>query len=444
MLKDRYGNLVSTASQAALAKYDEALELIRLYRGDPIAALDAALSEDPDFGAAWAARAGLLVQQTDKAYADETAKSLRAGAAARLNDRERAHLDAARAWSEGRYHESAARLARIAQDNPRDLLAVQFAHTSCFFLGMQHELRDWPQQALRAFKRGDDGYGPLLGMIAFGTEECGDYARADVMGREAVEVDPRDGWAVHAVAHVNEMRGDLDRGIPWLADNAQHWAPESGFAYHNWWHLGLLYLDKGDIAQVLKLYDEKVRPNPDSSIVLESIDASAMLWRLKLEGADVGARFAPLAAAWERSAEDAFYAFNDLHAIMAFLGAGRMADAERTLKAMRHAAADGGDNAYMTRKVGLPAAEAFVAFEAGRYAECVEKIAAVRGLAQRFGGSHAQRDVLTLTALHAAIRAGLGATAEAFAAERLAHKPQSPWAGRLARQARALSEVVAA
>jgi len=119
-------------------------------------------------------------------------------------------------------------------------------------------------------------------------------------------------------------------------------------------------------------------------------------------------------------------------------------DAERTLKAMRHAAADGGDNAYMTRKVGLPAAEAFVAFASGRYAECVEKIAAARSLAQRFGGSHAQRDVLTLTALHAAIRGGLRAPAEAFAAERLAHKPQSPWAGRLAQQVRAVSEKAAA
>lgn len=62
-----------------------------------------------------------------------------------------------------------------------------------------------------------------------------------------------------------------------------------------------------------------------------------------------------------------------------------------------------------------------------------------RGIAQRFGGSHAQRDILTLTALHAALRGGLASTAEAIAAERLAHKPQSPWAGRLARQTRELS-----
>ena len=86
---------------------------------------------------------------------------------------------------------------------------------------------------------------------------------------------------------------------------------------------------------MLKLYDEKVRPDPNAQIVLEWIDASALLWRLKLEGVDTGDRFAKLAACWERAAEDAFYAFNDLHAIMAFLGAGRTADAERTLKAMR-------------------------------------------------------------------------------------------------------------
>jgi len=442
-LKDRYGNPCSTASAAAMGHYNEALDLIRLYRGDPVAALDAALAEDPDFGGAWAARAGLLVQQTDKAYAEETAKSLRAGANATLNDRERKHLQAAQDWAEGRYQEGTMRLARIAQDNPRDLLALQYAHVGCFFLGLQHELRDWPLQAMRAFRKGEDGHSYLQGMAAFGLEECGDYARADAYGREAVEADPRDGWAVHAVAHVNEMRGDLDAGIPWLADNAQHWAPESGFAYHNWWHLALLYLDRGDIAQVLDLYDQKVRPNPDSTVILEGIDASALLWRLKLEGADVGDRFEKVADAWARASEDAIYAFNDLHAIMAFLGAGRTAEVERTLKAVRNAAAESGDNAYMTGKIGLPLAEAFVAFDAGRYGECVDKIASVRGIAQRFGGSHAQRDVLSLTALHAAIRGGLTATAEAFAAERLAHKPQSPWAGRLARQARGLSEAAA-
>ncbi|MEQ9505947.1 MAG: tetratricopeptide repeat protein [Hyphomonas sp.] len=441
MLKDRYGNIVSTTSQTALAHYDEALELIRLFRGDPVGALDAALAEDPDFGTAWATRATLLVQQTDKAYADEVARSLCAGAAARLTSRDEAHLAAAHDWHEGRLLQGTQRLHAIAREVPRDLFAVQSAHIGCFYLGLQSELRDGPLQALRSFSRGDDGYGALLGMAAFGLEECGDFFRAEVFGRDAVAIDPRDGWAVHAVAHVNEMRGDLEAGIPWLADNAKDWAPESGFAYHNWWHLALLYLDTGNTDEVLRLYDEKVRPNPDAAPVLEGIDGSSLLWRLYLEGIDTGYRFKPLAAAWERCAEDGFYAFNDLHALMAFVGAGRTDLVERTLKAMRRAAQGDGDNAYLTRAIGLPLAEGFAAYGAGRYGEAAAKILEVRAISQRFGGSHAQRDILTLTALHAALKGGLSATAAALAEERVQHKPLSFWARRLGEQAAALRQI---
>jgi tetratricopeptide (TPR) repeat protein len=443
MLQDRYGNLMSTTSRAAAAKFDEACEMIRLYRGDPIAALDAVLEQDPDCAMAWAARAGVLVQQADTAYLDEAERSIRAGAAANGNDRERTHLEAARHWLQGRIHDAAIAFARITQEHPRDLIALQAAHIGCFYLGRQSELRDWPLQSLRAFRTGDDGYHAVLGMAAFGHEECGDYARADDLGREAVELEPRDAWAVHAVAHVNEMRGDSKTGIPWLRDSAGSWAPENGFAFHNWWHLALLHLDNRDIAQVLELYDEKIRRD-DSSLLLEWIDASALLWRLKLEGVDAGARWQSLAQSWERTVDDALYAFNDLHAIMAFLGAGRSADVARTLAAMRRAASGESDNAYMTRAVGLPLAEAFIAFDAGRYPEAVEKIGAVRGIAQRFGGSHAQRDILSLTMLHAAIRAGMKGVAEAIAAERLAHKPESPWARTLATRAQSVGTKAAA
>lgn len=444
MLKDRYGNLMSTSSQSAVEKFNHACELMRLYRGDPIAALDSVLEDDPDCAMAWTARAGVLVQQEDKVYAQEAGRSIRAGAAAKGNERERAHLAAAQLWLDGRIHDATVAFARIAQDHPRDLVAIQAAHLGCFYTGRQSELRDWPLQALRASRKDDDGYHAVLGMAAFGCEECGDYSRADALGREAVALDARDAWAVHAVAHVNEMRGDVKIGIPWLRDNADSWAPDCGFAFHNWWHLALLQLDAGDIAEVLKLYDTKVRRDDPAALLLEWIDASALLWRLKLEGVDVGTRWDSLAKSWERAAEDGYYAFNDLHAVMAFLGAGRSNDVARTLAAMKRVAAENSDNGYMTRAVGLPLAEAFVAFAAGRYAETVEKIGAVCGIAQRFGGSHAQRDILTLTMLHAALRAGMKPVAEALAAERLAHKPESPWARALSQRAHAIGTQAAA
>jgi hypothetical protein len=117
---------------------------------------------------------------------------------------------------------------------------------------------------------------------------------------------------------------------------------------------------------------------------------------------------------------------------MAFVGAGRQDLVERTLKAMKRAASGQGDNAYLTRAIGLPLAQGFTDFGAGRFAEAAEQILGVRGIAQRFGGSHAQRDILTLTALHAAIRGKMKPVAEALSHERLQQKPRSAWAGRLA------------
>ncbi len=435
MLYDRYGNALATTSHEAADNLDQAYEQLRIYQGDPIASLDAALAHDPDFMMAWAVRAGVLVQQADKAYLEEAERSLRAGMNARAgDDRARALLAAAQDWAEGRYAEGTVRYARIAQECPRDLFAVQSAHLGCFYLGWQHELRDWSVQALRAYGRGDEGRHALLGMAAFGTEECGDYARAEDMGREAVALEPRDAWAAHSVAHVYEMRGDTESGMPWLKETARGWA-DGGLAFHNWWHLALLHLDRGEHQAALDLYDAKVCPDPATPVLLQWVDASAMLWRLMLEGADVGSRFAPVADMWTRTIDDGFYAFNDLHAVMAFLGAGRINDAYRVRAVMRRVAEEASDNGAMTRQVGLPVVEGFIAFAEGRNAACVDHVLAARPMAQRFGGSHAQRDVLSLTALHAAIRGGVTGAAEALAAERLAHKPESPWARTLARRA---------
>ena len=54
------------------------------------------------------------------------------------------------------------------------------------------------------------------------------------------------------------------------------------------------------------------------------LDASALLWRLLLDGVDTGDRFAVLAEAWApKVADTPWYAFNDLHAVMALAGADR-------------------------------------------------------------------------------------------------------------------------
>lgn len=67
-----------------------------------------------------------------------------------------------------------------------------------------------------------------------------------------------------------------------------------------------------------------------------------------------------------------------------------------------------------------------MAFHDGDYGTAVEKLHGARFIANCFGGSHAQRDVIDWTLVEAAIRSGLRDAAEALASERLALKPHSP------------------
>ena len=56
----------------------------------------------------------------------------------------------------------------------------------------------------------------------------------------------------------------------------------------------------------------------------------------------------------------------------------------------------------------------------------------IRSSAHRFGGSHAQRDVLDLTLLEAARRGGLRPLADGLQAERMALRPRTRAAAPLA------------
>lgn len=279
------------------------------------------------------------------------------------------------------------------------------------------------------------GYGFVAGMYAFGLEESGEYEKAETYIREAVELNPRDGWAVHAVTHVMEMQDRVREGIEYLNSLVEGWAPSSMFAFHLWWHQALFLLEAHDVSGMLRHYDEHIAAGGFGQ-TLELVDGSSLLWRLFLLGHDAGPRWAPLADQWEARAGDAYYAFNDMNAMMAFVGAGREQAQRTLLAAARRAAAGSGTNAMMSHEVGVPVCEGIAAFGRGDYAGAIEWLLPLRGKSCRMGGSHAQRDVLSWTLTEAAIRLGDHALAAATVAERQAWKPRSPlnraWAIRAA------------
>jgi hypothetical protein len=152
-----------------------------------------------------------------------------------------------------------------------------------------------------------------------------------------------------------------------------------------------------------------------------------LLWRLELRGADVGDRWQALADDWTALADDGFYAFNDVHALMAFVGAGRDEAIETMLATLWRASENTCTNGIMSREVGLPLGRGLNAFRQGDFSVAVEHLLGVRTIAHRFGGSNAQRDFVHLTLVEAALRAGQSKVARALCAERTAFKPSSPF-----------------
>jgi hypothetical protein len=230
-----------------------------------------------------------------------------------------------------------------------------------------------------------------------------------------------------------EMQGRIDEGISWLETRQGDWAPDNGFAFHNWWHLALFYLDGARYEDVLRLYDQYVHPEP-AQIALSLVDATALLWRLYLERVDVGTRFEAVADDWERQldAEAGYYAFNDFHAAMAFAACGRSQSLAAVQRALSATAAGSNALAVMAREIGIPLAAAVAAFGSGDYARTIAQMEPVRDGANRFGGSHAQRDLITLTVIEAALRAGDRSRAKHYLAERRMLKSgNSRWATRL-------------
>jgi len=334
------------------------------------------------------------------------------------------HLAAARHWASGDLDGASAQLFDITVEHPRDILALQVGHLSDFYLGNAGMLRDRIASAIPAWDVDVPGYHAVLGMHAFGLEEMGAYRAAEESGRRAVDLNPKDAWAIHAVAHVLEMEGRQQDGIDWMGSRVPDWSVDNFFAVHNWWHWALYHLDLGESEKVLSFYDSQIRAER-SEVVLDMVDAAAMLWRLGLVGIDVGDRWQELANCWAPLAEDGFYSFNDAHAMMAFVGAGRDDLAKANLARLEAASSGAETNAAMARDVGVPVAKALWAFGAGQYAKAVESLLSVRYVAHRFGGSNAQRDILAWTLIEAALRDDQLALAEALCNQRLAQKSTS-------------------
>ena len=429
VLRDAYGLAVSTPSRAAVDAHDRGVRALLGFGAETVECFRRALAADPEFVLARAALAVALYldeqfpaaqAEMERALADGTAQ------AASLTPRERRHLEALRLFVSGRGHDAIAVMREILAEFPRDVLLMQRLYYIYFWQGRSAEMLEVTRAVLPALA--DDGY--ALGYHAFALEENRRFDEALPLAERAVELNPRDAWAVHAIAHVHYERGDNRRGIESLPGRIHPCDHLGYFRNHLLWHLALLHLAEGDYERGGRLF-ESVFGRIPIAIASDLQDSVALAWRLDLFGRPDSRRWAQLGAAARRWLDMPLLLFHDLHVGMALAAAGDWSGAALQLDRLRQRGARS-KNPTLAQVV-VPLMEGLHAFARGDYAAAVGCIEPVDARVVEVGGSHAQREVFHDTLLAAALR-GSEPRAAALLERRLAKRPNP---GRFWEQARA-------
>lgn len=407
MTTDYLGNPVTHASPEALQGIDDFILGFLSYTPRAVNVLQAAQA-NPDccLANAYAAMIWMFLEAPEAA--SHAAPFLAAAqAAAHATPRERQTTALVAAWAANDIPQVLTLAEEIATDHPRDLAVIKLAQYHHFNRG------DAPAMlrlALRALPACEDA--PYVhGMIAFGYEQCHLMAEAEAAARRALQIEPTDPWAHHALAHVFLTQSRADEGIAFLESVSQTWAGLNSFMRtHNWWHLALFYLSRGRGDDVLASYDAHVW-GVEKTYSQDQVGAVSLLARMECAGLDVGARWQDVADHIAARGADTVQPFLTLQYLYALARTARP-EAQALLGAIEARAATPSHDQTAWAEVALPAARAIAAHAAGDHATCIRLMGQALPRMAETGGSHAQRDLFEQIHLDALLRAGRISTAQ--------------------------------
>lgn len=397
---DERGVELSGANAAAADLYERALMAACSWRSGAGTLAIAAQQEAPAFVMAHVLQAHLLACSRDPSRVRAAHAVVERAKRLRSNADERMHIAAISAVLADHYERAKALLGQQLMRQPRDLLALNVVHALDYVTGDIAHMLSRVECTLPAWNGALPGRHAVLAMHAFSLEESNELELAETRAHDALALNPHDARAHHVMAHVFEAGDRDDEGIAWMKTHASAWQPGTTVTTHGWWHVALFHLARAEIGHALALYDTQVR-SERSADMADLLDATSLLWRIQLAGGDAGQRWSELAHAWDAHIDNAFCSFTDLHAMLAFVGARDGERARRLELVLARAQTQATRHGETTRRLGLPACRALIAYGRGDLALAVTLLASLPTLAHRLGGSHAQRDVLHLTLLHA-------------------------------------------
>lgn len=353
----------------------------------------------------------------------DRAKAMAADATAR----ERAWLAATEAWFAGARDQAQKIHEQMALDWPRDLLSAKIGQLHAIDRGDAEGILRIGERILPANR--DNHY--VWAMAAFGLEECNRLDEAEAQARRAIDMERRDPWAHHVLAHCLEARGRMLEGVRFLQSMADTWERCNSFMYtHNWWHLALFLIDLDRHSEALDLFDRRVW-GVKKDFSEDQINAVSLLARLELRGVDVGPRWTDIATHVESRLHEHFSPFLDLHYLYGLARAGRQSAVTEMLASLE----DRAERATRSERAAwadcaVPAAHGLAGYAKGDFAEAARLLGFAMPHLGAIGGSVAQRALFGAIHLDALIKSGWNDAALAILQADDRERPTVPWTKR--------------
>ncbi len=391
MLQDTQGLEVTTDSKEVITAINSFTNQALSYGKDAELAIEQGIASDPNCALVHAYFCAYYLSQENAAAWKQAKFHLQIAQkhVAKATEREQLYVQAIAAWSVKKIELAIALHEEIAQKYPRDLISVQQGQYHYFYLGEKERLLKIAERVISSNR--ENHY--IYGMVAFGLEQCYQLVEAETMARKATAMNRHDPWAHHAVAHVMETQGRVNEGITWMESLADTWENCNSMLYtHNWWHVALYYLERGEKDKVLELYDNHVWGLAQKESPKDQVGAISLLLRLELRGVDVGDRWQQLSNYLLPRIHEHALPFQDLHYIFALTRARYIDWAnEMRLSMYKHALSV---HPYLRKKwleVAIPIARGLVAYANGEWFLSAYQLKPVIMRSHEIGGSHAQR-----------------------------------------------------
>lgn len=406
MLADRYGNPVSTSSQAARDAYVDGCDLLFSANVSPAVAFQKSIDADPNFALAHAGKARVLQLRGDPAAARAAMADARA-CAGTLTERESNSLTYFELVTTGRGDAAIGAMREHMKRWPRDAM-VLMPCTSVFgligFSGrkgreqMQVELLDW-----LAPHYGDDWW--FNSQHAFALDEVGQRSAARRRIERVMQQTPRNAHGAHIMAHVQYEDGEAEASRKFLRDWAPGYPREGTLFCHISWHIAQTELMLGNQDAAFAMFDDAITPGTSQSPPINILtDAVAFLWRAELAGGrrDPG-RWAKVHDYAHKMFPTGGIAFADAHILLADAVSGDNAGWQARMDQLAERDAQG---KLPTGPVIPALGRAFAAFAAEDWNAAIAALEPIFAEHERIGGSRAQRDIVEFTLLKAYVNAG--------------------------------------